>query len=95
MVASRDYEDLFVLLNAGKVKYLIVGAHALAFHGAPGYAGYLDIFIQAEPRNAARLLTVLGKFGFAGLALTVDDRGNPACGVDMERPPSHTSPGRT
>ena len=73
MVASRDYEELFELLNSGKVKYLVVGAHALAFHGKPRFTGDLDIFISTDPRNADRLLRVVKKFGFTGFDLTVDD----------------------
>jgi len=36
MEVQKDFRDLLGLLNAHKVEYLIVGAYALAFHGARG-----------------------------------------------------------
>jgi len=43
MEAQKGFKDLFELLNAHKVEYMIVGAYALAFHGAPRYTGDIDI----------------------------------------------------
>ena len=34
-MAHRDYEEFFELLNANGVKFLIVGAHAVAFYARP------------------------------------------------------------
>ena len=39
MEVQQDFKDLLVLFNEQKVEYLIVGAYALAFHGAPRYTG--------------------------------------------------------
>jgi hypothetical protein len=33
---SKDFEDLFACLNARRVKALVVGAHAVAFHAWRG-----------------------------------------------------------
>jgi hypothetical protein len=44
MEVQRDFRDLPELLNAHKVEYMIVGAYALAFHGAPPYTGDIDIY---------------------------------------------------
>jgi len=35
MEVQQDFKDLLALFNAHKVDYIIAGAHALAFHGAP------------------------------------------------------------
>lgn len=35
MEAQPDFKELLELFNARRVDYLIVGAYALAFHGAP------------------------------------------------------------
>jgi hypothetical protein len=43
MEIHQDYRELLELLNAHNVKYVIVGAYALAFHGLPRYIGDLDI----------------------------------------------------
>ena len=39
MNAQKDYEEFFELLNRKKVKYLIVGAHAVGFYGKPRFTG--------------------------------------------------------
>ncbi len=43
MEAQNDYRELLALFNAHDVDYIIVGAYALAHHGAPRYTGDLDI----------------------------------------------------
>jgi len=42
MDLERDFKELLELLNSHKVEYLLVGAYALAFHGAPRFTGDLD-----------------------------------------------------
>jgi hypothetical protein len=37
MEVQQDFRDLLALFNAHKVNYIIVGAHALAYHGAPRF----------------------------------------------------------
>ncbi len=87
MIISRDFEDLFELLNSEKVRYLVVGGDALAFHGAPRYTGDIDIFVGRTPRNAARVLKVIEKFGFAGVSLEVQDFVMPDRILQLGYPP--------
>jgi hypothetical protein len=68
-----DFRDLFALFNAHKVEYVVVGAYALAFHGAPRFTGDMDILVRPGIRNARRVVAALAEFGFASLGLTVDD----------------------
>jgi hypothetical protein len=70
---ERDFRDLLALFNAHKVEYVVVGAYALAFHGAPRFTGDLDILVRPDAANAQRVLDALGEFGFASLGLTVGD----------------------
>jgi len=42
MEVQTDFRDLLALLNEHHVEYVIVGGYALAFHGAPRYAGNID-----------------------------------------------------
>ena len=49
---------------------MIVGAHALALHGAPRFTGDLDILIRPTAENADRLITALRAFGFPEIPLT-------------------------
>jgi hypothetical protein len=73
METQQDYKELFELLNANAVSYVIVGAHALAFHGVPRYTGDVDILVQPAAGNAARVVKALKAFGFGALGLSVDD----------------------
>ncbi|HEX8378813.1 MAG TPA: hypothetical protein VF602_13430 [Pedobacter sp.] len=52
---------------------MIVGAHALAFHGKPRHTGDLDIWIKPSSENADKMMRVLNDFGFGSLNLTTDD----------------------
>ena len=63
-------QDFIELLNLHHVDYMIVGAHALAYHGRPRQTGDLDIWIKPSPENASRMITVLNDFGFGSLGLT-------------------------
>ncbi|MBI4707714.1 MAG: hypothetical protein HY761_07305 [Candidatus Omnitrophica bacterium] len=73
MEVQQDFRDLLALFNTHKVDYIIVGAHALAYHGAPRYTGDIDIFVRPDSENAQRILSALEKFGFGSLGLTVED----------------------
>lgn len=70
---NRDFVEMLSALSAAGVKFLIVGAHALAAHGAPRATGDLDIWVQATAENAARVLTALRQFGAPLLDLSEAD----------------------
>lgn len=67
-MASRDYEEFIAALNAHGVRYLVVGAHAVAFHARPRATKDLDILIDPTPVNARRALAALRDF-FGGVDL--------------------------
>jgi predicted nucleotidyltransferase len=73
MIFEHDFQDFIELLNKHSVKYMIVGAHALAFHGKPRHTGDLDIWIKPSKENADKMMRVLNDFGFGSLGLTADD----------------------
>ena len=73
MEVQQDFRDLFALFNTHKVEYVVVGAYALAFHGAPRFTGDMDILVRPGVRNARRIVAALAEFGFASLGLTVED----------------------
>jgi len=50
---------------------MIVGAYALAYHGAPRYTGDMDILVRPDVENARRILDALGEFGFGSLDLNL------------------------
>lgn len=61
----KDFREFIRLLNARRVKYLVVGGYAVAFHGHPRYTADIDFFVAADERNARALVHVLEDFGFA------------------------------
>jgi len=73
MEVQPDFRDLLKLFNAHKVKCMIVGGYALAFHGAPRYTGDIDIFVKPDAENAQRILAALNEFGFGSVGLTAAD----------------------
>lgn len=73
METQNDYKELLELFNAHNVRYIIVGAYALAFHGAPRYTGDLDILVRPDRENGERIVRALEQFGFGSLGLAVQD----------------------
>jgi len=63
-----DWNEFIGLLNAQNVRYLVVGAHALAANGRPRATQDLDIFIEKSAANVRRLAAALRAFGFIDLA---------------------------
>ena len=77
MEVQRDFKELLALFNAHNVDYLIVGAYALAYYGAPRYTGDMDILVRPDPENARRILSALEEFGFGSLGLSSEDFSSP------------------
>ena len=70
---EKDFIDFIELLNQYSVEYMVIGAHALAFHGRPRHTGDLDIWINPNKENAAKMVVVLSDFGFSSLGLKEAD----------------------
>ena len=70
---SNDLREFIHLLNTKSVKYVLVGAWALAFHGRPRYTGDIDFFVARNPENADRLMEVIKDFGFGQTGIERDD----------------------
>lgn len=70
---SNDLCEFVHLLNAKKVRYMLVGAWALAFHARPRYTGDVDFFVESSSDNAARLMEVIDEFGFGGIGIEATD----------------------
>jgi hypothetical protein len=60
---NQDFVDLLRAFAARDVRFLIVGAYALALHGRPRATGDLDVWIDATPENAGRVMAALAAFG--------------------------------
>jgi hypothetical protein len=55
------------------VKFIVVGAYALAVHGYPRATGDLDIWIKPDSQNASKVLCCLKRFGAPLYSLTEKD----------------------
>jgi hypothetical protein len=60
-----DFKDFLKLLNSRKVKYLLIGGYAVAYHGYSRATADMDLWIAIEPENAKSLVAALSEFGFA------------------------------
>lgn len=60
---SGDFLDMVAALVNADVRFVVVGAHAMAAHGVPRATGDLDIFVEPEPTNARRIMSALTEFG--------------------------------
>ncbi|MBI4679291.1 MAG: hypothetical protein HY748_17085 [Elusimicrobia bacterium] len=87
MEAQQDFKELLELFNAHAVEYLIVGAHALAFHGAPRYTGDMDVYVCSAAENARRVMAALRDFGFGSTGLSESDFSEPDKVVQLGHPP--------
>lgn len=88
MVLNQDFKEFLQSLNDNDVSYLVIGGYALAFHGHPRYTKDLDIWIELEDSNAARVVQALQAFGFASLGLKPDDFLEPDTVIQLGYPPS-------
>ena len=73
MTLQKDLREFIESLNALEVRFLIVGAFAVAYHGYYRYTSDIDLFIDRSKENAKRVWQAVQQFGFADLKLTVED----------------------
>ena len=88
MQLSKDLREFVELLNSRKIKYLLVGGHAVAFHGHPRYTGDVDFLIDTSPENAALVAAAVGDFGFDGLGLKEADFRGTETIIQLGRAPN-------
>jgi hypothetical protein len=56
-----------------EVEFLVVGAYAMAAHGAPRATGDLDFWIRPSEENAGRVIRALMRFGAPINEIAVED----------------------
>jgi hypothetical protein len=60
---NEDYKDMLHALSEEKVRFLLVGAYALAAHGYPRATMDIDIWVMPSSQNADAVLRALHRFG--------------------------------
>ena len=84
---SQDFREFIELLVKNKAEYLVVGGYAVGIHGHPRYTGDLDIWLNATPLNAERILQSVNEFGFSSFKLTQEDFTKPGNVIQLGYPP--------
>ncbi len=87
LILPRDWSEFIGLLSSHRVRYLIVGAHAVAAAGRPRATQDLDIFVEPEVSNAERLGRALAEFGFPALASEAQRFAEPDRMATLGLPP--------
>lgn len=70
---NPDFVDLLRAFVAADVRFLVVGAYALAVHGRPRATGDLDLWVDPTPDNARRVMQALREFGAPVAEITEAD----------------------
>lgn len=89
---NQDFEDILVELARADAEFIIVGAYALAFHGAPRATGDIDIWVRPTKDNATKVHGALLAFGapLASAGLTIEDLHHAGTRVpDWGRAPTY------
>ena len=64
MQLPAEWLEFLGSLKRHGVRYLIIGAHALAAHGRPRATQDLDVLVDPSPANARRVAAAIREFGF-------------------------------
>jgi Nucleotidyl transferase of unknown function (DUF2204) len=58
-----DFRDILVELHNAGARFVVLGGHAVAFHGHPRATKDLDVLVEANSDNAERVYAALAAFG--------------------------------
>jgi hypothetical protein len=70
---DKDLLELLGLFRSKGIEFLVVGGHAVAYHGYPRLTEPLDLFVRPDLANGDRIVAVLQEFGFGSLDITPAD----------------------
>jgi hypothetical protein len=60
---NEDYKEMLSILLKNDVRFLVVGAYAMAAYGFPRATGDLDIWVDTTAENAGKVFCSLSEFG--------------------------------
>ena len=63
METIHDFEDMLLLLEKNRVRYLIIGGLAFIYHAKPRYTKDMDLWIDPDLENVKRANKALAAFG--------------------------------
>ena len=62
-ILPQDFRDFLKLLNAKRIKYLLIGGYAVGYYGYPRATADMDIWIAVSEDNAKKMTQVIKEFG--------------------------------
>jgi len=74
---SRDWTEFLSVLISRRVRFVLVGGHAVSGHAEPRLTEDLDVFVERSPANARRLRQALVDFGFGNVVPAVPELARP------------------
>ena len=74
---NSDLIELLQCLSEFKVRYLLIGGHAVGVHSEPRYTKDLDIWVEASKLNAKKLISALTMFGAPTNSIVAADFAKP------------------
>ena len=87
MRVEKDFKEFIELLNKNKVKYLVVGGFAFAYHAKPRFTKDIDFFVEVSRENSIRIIDTLSQFGFGKINLDKGDFLEPDQIIQFGNPP--------
>lgn len=57
----EDFRDLLIELHDAGAEFVVLGGHAVAYHGHPRATKDLDVLVRASVANAARVYKALAR----------------------------------
>lgn len=87
MTFNPVFNEFLSTFVSSRVRFLVVGGHALAVHGKPRYTDDLDVWIEPTPANAKRVVRALAAFGYEAFALHEAEFATPDRMTRLGKPP--------
>ena len=84
---SPDFLDIIRALSDAEARFIIVGAYAVNLYVDPRATGDLDIWVEASPQNAGRVLRALKDFGAPLSEVSESDFSKPGITFQIGVPP--------
>lgn len=85
---SRDVRELIGTLVKHGVQFVLVGGHAVAFHGFPRATMDIDFLVRPDHENARRMMAALAEFGFGHAGIPEEAFMREGQMVTIGAPPS-------
>ncbi|MBI2388534.1 MAG: nucleotidyltransferase [Deltaproteobacteria bacterium] len=87
MPFPNEWSEFIGLLSSHRVRFLVVGAHALAVIGRVRATKDLDLLVEPTRANAKRVCAALAEFGFRTLAEELEAFATPDRMATLGREP--------